>query len=93
MTEFADDLESPDSPPPPQSADTGKGSMDMGSMDFDPEAPEPEMQRATSVSYGGVGHHARQVSAGSAILLDVPPTPRRPSADVGAGESDDPYRL
>jgi hypothetical protein len=52
--------------PVPTSADTGRGSME-----FDPEEPEPQLQRASSVGYGK--GHARQISAGSAKLFDVPP--------------------
>ena len=59
----------------PTSAGTGKGSMDL---DSDPDAPEPEMGRAKSVDYGR--GHARQWSAGSAKLLDIPG--RRTSMDV-----------
>ncbi len=60
----------------PTSAGTGKGSM----LDFDPDEPEPQMQRAHSIEYGK--GHTRKISAGSVKLLDVPPTPRRPSGDV-----------
>ena len=57
--------------PLPTSAGTGG----RGSMEFDPEEPEPEIQRASSVGYGkGQGQgHARQISAGSAKLFEVPP--------------------
>lgn len=55
----------PDSPEP-LSATTGRSSMD-----FDTDEPESHMQRATSVDYGR--GHARQVSSGSAKLLDLPP--------------------
>lgn len=50
--------------PPPTSAAGGDGSP----IDFDPDAPEPELKSASSVNYGRKGH-ARQVSAGSAKLL------------------------
>lgn len=54
--------------PIPTSAGTGRGSME-----FDPEEPEPELQRASSVGYGKGQGHARQISAGSAKLYEVPP--------------------
>ena len=54
--------------PIPTSAGTGRGSME-----FDPEEPEPELQRAASVGYGKSQGHARQISAGSAKLYEVPP--------------------
>lgn len=55
--------------PQPASAVTGEASP----VDFDSDAPEPELKSAASVSYGtsGRGGHARQMSAGSAKLLDV----------------------
>ena len=60
--------------PIPTSAGTGRGSLD-----FDSDEPEPELQRAASHSYGT--GHARQISAGSARLLDVPPkTPTSPTS-------------
>ena len=62
--------------PPPQSAGTGKDS----DFDFDPEAPEPQMQSARSVSVDFGKGHVRQVSAGSAKLLDM--AARRPSEDI-----------
>ena len=48
------------------------GPDDPSPVDFDPDAPAPELRKASSVDYGSRrGGHARQVSAGSAKLLDV----------------------
>jgi hypothetical protein len=46
--------------------------------DFEPVTPgtEAQVHRATSVHFGGRGH-ARKVSAGSAKLLDLPPSRRQ----------------
>lgn len=44
-------------------------------LDTVPSATEPQVRRATSVSYGGRGH-ARKISAGSAKVLDLPPSRR-----------------
>ena len=77
LTEFSGGMETP----VPQSAGTGKASMEL---DSEAEIYEPNVHRATSVDYGK-GHHARQISAGSAKLLDV----RRPSVDV-RGEASQP---
>ncbi|WPH04518.1 Hypothetical protein R9X50_00741000 [Acrodontium crateriforme] len=45
--------------------------------DTEPESPAPQLHNATSVNYGR--GHARHVSAGSAVLLQMP---KRASADV-----------
>ena len=51
--------------------------------DFEPVTPgtETQVHRATSVSFGGRGH-ARKVSAGSAKLLDLPPSRRQSVSPV-----------
>ena len=51
--------------------------------DFDPVTPgtEAQVHRATSVHFGGRGH-ARKVSAGSAKLLDLPPSRRQSMSPV-----------
>ncbi len=59
LTEFGGDI------PEPTSATTDRGSFEM---DSDIEGPEPELARATSMRV-----HARNISTGSAKLLDVPP--------------------
>ena len=61
--------------PVPTSAGTGKGSLDL---DILADEPETVMERASSVDYRK--SHARQVSSGSAKLLDV--SARRPSTDI-----------
>lgn len=66
---YSAEVESPE----PISAGSGKESLDS-----DPDGSEPEMARAVSVDYGK--RHARQVSAGSAKLLEMPS--RRISGDV-----------
>ena len=60
----------------PTSAGTGKGSLDLDMLADEPDSSV--MQRASSIDYGK--RHARQMSAGSAKLFDVPA--RRPSMDA-----------
>lgn len=50
--------------------------------EFDEEPPETQLRDARSVNYGK--HHARQMSAGSAKLLDIP---KRQSTDAGSRDS------
>jgi hypothetical protein len=57
----------------PTSAGTGRGSL----MGFEPDEPEPLLERASSVEYGK--RHARQISSGSARLVGVP-SPRVPAS-------------
>ncbi|KUL91111.1 hypothetical protein ZTR_00777 [Talaromyces verruculosus] len=48
-------------------------SMDEETSPIRPVSQEAEINRATSVDYGREHKHARQISAGSAKLLDIPP--------------------
>lgn len=67
-------------PEPTSATETGRGSFEL---DSDPEAPEPELIRASSVRM-----HQHKSSTGSARLLDV--TPRRGSAADLLGEGSEP---
>lgn len=55
--------------------------LDTASVDeeetrpISPVSQDAEVNRATSVDYGREHKHARQISAGSAKLLDIPPRP------------------
>jgi hypothetical protein len=59
--------------------------------DFEPATPgtETQVHRATSVSFGGRGH-ARQVSAGSAKLLDLPHSRRQSMSPVETNRASSP---
>lgn len=48
-------------------------SVDEETSPISPVSQEAEINRATSVDYGREHKHARQISAGSAKLLDIPP--------------------
>ena len=67
LSEYTAEIETVE-PIQPSSAQTDNASP----VDFDLDAAEPEVRDASSVDYGKKGRgHARQVSAGSARLLDV----------------------
>lgn len=90
LTENAGEVETPDEPgstEPTSAATGGRGSL----FGFDDAEEEPEMKRASSVDYGSKGH-ARQISAGSARLIqratgggikEEPPLPNTSSPRTG----------
>lgn len=65
-----------------QTAEVLGGDDEEGSFEA-PETPEPQVRSARSVNYGSGNRHARQVSAGSAKLLDIPS--KRQSGELLSG--------